>query len=91
MRRQVIFNTYLLIEERLNEVLSHWGVMSSKIMEEVFHDPCDKEGSNRTGIYTAKMTLHQKIREWLPLDGTFKWKNPPSVAFGFVRHLQGEM
>ena len=42
---------YKVTEERLNEVLSHWGVSSSKIMEEVFHDPYDKEGSNRTGIY----------------------------------------
>ena len=35
---------YKVTEERLNEVLSHWGVMSSKIMEEVFHDPYDKDG-----------------------------------------------
>ena len=60
---------YKVTEERLTEVLAHWGVMGSKIMEEVFHDPHDKEGSNRTGIYTVKMNLHQKIPEWLPLDG----------------------
>ena len=38
-------------------------------MEEVFHDPYDVEGSNRTGIYTVRMNLHQNIPEWLPLDG----------------------
>ena len=38
-------------------------------MEEVFDDPYDKEGSNRTGIFTVKMILHQKIPEWLPMDG----------------------
>ena len=60
---------YKVSEERLNDVLSHWGVPSSRIMEEVFDDPYDKEGSNRTGIYTVKMILHQKIPEWLPMDG----------------------
>ena len=45
---------YKVTEERLNVVLSHWGVTSSKIMEEVFDDPHDKEGTNRTGIYTVK-------------------------------------
>ena len=60
---------YKVTEERLSVVLSHWGVISSKIMEEVFHDPYDKEGLNRTGIYTVNMILHQKIPEWLPMDG----------------------
>ena len=60
---------YKISEERLNDVLSHWGVLSSRIREEVFVDPHDKEGSNRTGIYTVRMTLHQKIPEWLLLDG----------------------
>ena len=60
---------YKVTEERLNEVLSHWGVLSSRIMEDVFHDPYDTEGSNRTGIYTVNMILHQKIPEWLPMDG----------------------
>ena len=45
------------------------GVLSSKIMEELFHDPHDKDGSNRTGIYTVRMNLYQKIPEWLPLEG----------------------
>ena len=35
---------YKVSEERLNDVLSHWGVLSLKILEEVFHDPYDKEG-----------------------------------------------
>ena len=60
---------YKVTEERLNEILSHWGVISSRIREEVFNDPHDSEGSNRTGIYTVRMNLHQKIPEWLPLDG----------------------
>ena len=60
---------YKISEERLIEVLSHWGEISSRIREEVFTDPHDKEGSNRTGIYTVRMHLHQKIPEWLPLDG----------------------
>ena len=32
-------------------------------------DPHNKDGSDRTGIYTVRMHLHQKIPEWLPLDG----------------------
>ena len=60
---------YKISEERLNNVLSHWGMISSRIREEVFLDPHDTEGSNRTGIYTARMNLHQKIPERLPLDG----------------------
>ena len=58
-----------MTEERLSEILSHWGVFNSRITEEVFADPHDKEGSNRTGIYIVKMKVHQHIPEWLPLDG----------------------
>ena len=60
---------YKVTEERLAEVLSHWGVLNSRITEEVFTDPHDNEGSNRTGIYIVKMKVHQHIPEWLPLDG----------------------
>ena len=60
---------YKISEERLKEVLSHWGVFISRIREEVFRDPHDTDGSNRTGIYTVRMNLHQKIPEWLPLNG----------------------
>ena len=52
-----------------NKQFSHWGVLSSRIMEEVFHDLYDTEGSNRTGVYTVNMIQHQKIPEWLPMDG----------------------
>ena len=46
-----------MTEERLSEILSHWGVFNSRITEEVFADPHDKEGSNRTGIYIVKMKV----------------------------------
>ena len=42
---------YKITEERLNEVLSHWGVLSSKIMEEVFHDPYNMESSKEMGFF----------------------------------------
>ena len=32
--------------------------ISSRIQEEVFEDPHDKEGSNRMGIYTVRMVIH---------------------------------
>ena len=51
------------------EVLTHWGTLMSEIREETFEDPHDKEGTNRTGIYCAKVKFHQQMPEWLPLDG----------------------
>ena len=60
---------YKITEERLSEILTHWGVLNSRITEEVFNDPHDKEGSNRTGIYLVRMMIHQDIPEWLPAEG----------------------
>ena len=60
---------YKISVERLCQVLSHWGVISSEIREEVFKDPFDQEGSNQTGIYTLRMFIHRDIPEWLPLEG----------------------
>ena len=60
---------YKITGDRLCEELSHWGVISSKIKEEVFKDPYDNEGTNRTGIYSVRMIIHQDIPEWLPLEG----------------------
>ena len=37
--------------------------------EEVFEDPLDPDGTNRTGIYVLRIKLSQEIPELIPLDG----------------------
>ena len=37
--------------------------------EEVFEDPLDPDGTNRTGIYLLRIKLSQEIPELIPLDG----------------------
>ena len=66
---------YKITEERLNDVLSHWGVISSRIREEVFVDPHDKDGSNRTGIYTVRMYKHaiQLFKIYNATEYTMDW------------------
>ena len=34
--------------------LAHWGEVLSEPKEEVFDDPLDPDGTNRTGIYLMK-------------------------------------
>ena len=41
---------YRITESRLKGALSNWGIVTTTIREELFTDPHDSEGMNRTGI-----------------------------------------
>ena len=60
---------YKVSENKLRAGLSHWGTITSEIKEELFIDPHDSEGTNRTGVYMLKMIVDQEIPEILPIEG----------------------
>ena len=60
---------YKVTEERLKNALSYWGSVTTTIQEEVFTDPHDSDGTNRTGIYTVRMIMESELPEMIPLDG----------------------
>ena len=60
---------YKITEERLKAALSHWGTVTTEIKEDLFTDPHDSEGTNRTGIYSLRMIMDNEIPELVPLDG----------------------
>ena len=65
----------------------------SEIREKTFDEPHDQEGSNRTGIYSVKMKLHQQIPEWLPLEGLkikIQYHNIQRLTNCFGKHLRKE-
>ena len=47
---------------------------------EVFHDPLDKDGTNRTGIYVVKITPNVEITELIPINGLRVKISHPRVA-----------
>ena len=59
----------LLSRERLKSALSNWGEVLSEPKEEVFLDPLDPDGTNRTGTYLLRIKLSKEIPELIPLDG----------------------
>ena len=60
---------YKVSEEKLKVVLSNWGTVKSEIKEELFLDPHDSEGTNRTGVYLPNMIINSVIPEIIPLEG----------------------
>ena len=52
-----------VLAEKLRAGLSHWGSVTSEIKEELFMDPHDLEGTNRTGVYSLKMILDSEMPE----------------------------
>ena len=60
---------YKVSAERLKSALSHWGEVVSEPKEEVFSDPLDLDGTNRTGIYLMRIKPTAEIPELIPLDG----------------------
>ena len=60
---------YRIPEQTIIDALSNWGEIVSNIREEVFEDPHDSEGTNRTGNYSVRMVLREKIPQLLPLFG----------------------
>jgi hypothetical protein len=49
--------------------LENYGEIVSEIVEDVFEDEEDSEGTNATGIYAVKMKLTNSIPQLLPMDG----------------------
>ena len=60
---------YKVTEEKLKEALSNWGKVKSEIKEELFLDPHDNDGTNRTGTYLLNMIIDTEIPEIIPLEG----------------------
>ena len=60
---------YKISEERLRSTLSYWGSITTDITEELFNDPHDTDGTNRTGIYTLRMIMDKGPPELIPVDG----------------------
>ena len=60
---------YRIPEQTILDALSNWGEVISEIKEEMFEDPHDSEGTNRTGTYSVMMLLRGKFPQLLPLDG----------------------
>ena len=55
--------------KKLKVVLYNWGTVKMEIKEELFLDPHDSEGTNRTGINLLNMIIHLEIPEIIPLEG----------------------
>ena len=81
---------YKVSEEKLRAALTHWGTITSEIREELFVDPHDKEGTNRTGIYSLKMILDSEMPEIIPLEGLrvkiHKLTNTNGTMYRFLRN-----
>ena len=58
---------YKVTEEKLKDALSNWGTIRSEIKEELFLDPHDSDGTNRTGTYLLNMVIDSEIPEIIPL------------------------
>ena len=60
---------YKVKPEVIIGALSHYGEILTDLVEDVFEDEEDSEGTNATGIYSIKMRLEKHIPQLLPLDG----------------------
>ena len=60
---------YKVSAEKLKLALSNWGEVVTEPKEEIFLDPLDPDGTNRTGVYLMRIKLTSKIPELIPLDG----------------------
>ena len=60
---------YRVSKEMILSWLSFYGEVLSDLVEDVFEDSEDSEGTNATGIYSVKMKLTDSIPQLLPMDG----------------------
>ena len=85
---------YKITEEKLKEALSHWGIVTTDIKEELFKDPHDSEGTNRTGIYSLRMIINDKIPELIPLESLrvkLQYQGVKKLCTGcYGKHLRRE-
>ena len=83
---------YKLTEENLKSALRYWGSVTSEIKEELFVDPHDSDGTNRTGIYQASMILDSEMPELIPVDGLrvrLQYQGVSKLCSGcYGRHLR---
>ena len=60
---------YRVSEEMILSWLGLYGEVLSDLVEDVFEDSEDSEGTNATGIYSVKMRFTNDIPQILPMDG----------------------
>ena len=60
---------YRVPEELILAWLRQYGEILSDLVEDVFEDNEDSEGTNATGIYSVKMKLFHNIPQLLPMAG----------------------
>ena len=60
---------YRVSKEMILSWLGLYGEVLSDVVEDVFEDSEDSEGTNATGIYSVKMKLSDDIPQLLPMDG----------------------
>ena len=60
---------YRVSKEMILEWLGQYGELLTDLVEDVFEDSEDSEGTNTTGIYSVKMKLNYNIPQLLPVDG----------------------
>jgi len=60
---------YRVSKDMILSWLSLYGEVLSDVVEDVFEDSEDSEGTNATGIYSVKMKLNDNIPQLLPMDG----------------------
>ena len=62
---------YKVSGDRLKAALEHWGELTTDIKEEVFVDPHDNEGTNRTGVYVVQMKMNSELPEIIHILESF--------------------
>ena len=60
---------YKISEEMILSWLGTYGEVQSELVEDVFEDSDDSEGTNATGIYSVRVKLNCDIPQLLPMDG----------------------
>ena len=74
---------YRIPENVITEFLSHYGEITSKIVEELFEDGTgnntENDGTNRTGTYALRIKLKRDIPQLLPMLGKRIKINYPGV------------
>lgn len=60
---------YKISEDMILSWLASYGEIKSELVEDVFEDSEDSEGTNATGVYSVKIKLMNDIPQLLPMDG----------------------
>ena len=60
---------YMVDAETIMNFLGHYGEVKTDLVEDVFEDEEDSEGTNATGIYSVKVKLEKAIPQLVPIGG----------------------